>query len=502
MQMLTAPMHRCIDREGADMGKMQLRHEQWRIAGARVDGATDRLEVRFPYDRALVGTVPLAQAEDVRSALAQAYAYRATLTRHQRHTILLTARDLLIARTAAFVQSIVAESGLCVRDASYEVGRAAEVLRTAAHQVLIDDGDIYACDITQSGQQRRVYTQRDPLLGVIVAITPFNHPLNQVAHKIAPSIATNNRMILKPSEKTPLTALLFADLLTDAGLPGPMLTVITGKPEVIGDALLTSEQVDLVTFTGSVAAGKQIAARCVYKRQVLELGGNDPMIVMEDADLDEAVSLAVAGAYRNSGQRCTAIKRLLVHRQVADAFVERLVQATQGLKVGDPFDPQTDLGTVIDDAAAAQIERRVDAAAAAGAQVLCGHRRNGAQYLPTVVDHVMPTMELVQQETFGPVAPIIRIDSIDDAIRIANASDFGLSSALCSNRWDYIQRCVAELQTGSVNIREVPGFRLESTPFGGIKSSGLGYKEGVLEAMSAYTNVKTYSLPWGERTVA
>ncbi|KFA39581.1 DeoR faimly transcriptional regulator, partial [Xanthomonas vasicola pv. musacearum NCPPB 4384] len=175
--------------------------------------------------------------------------------------------------------------------------------------------------------------------------------------------------------------------------------------------------------------------------------------------------------------------------------------ATQRLKAGDPFDPQMDLGTVIDAAAAAQIERRVDAAAAAGAQVLCGHRRNGAQYAPTVVDHVLPTMELVQRETFGPVAPVIRIDSIDDAIRIANDSDFGLSSALCSNRWDYIQRCVAELQVGSVNIREVPGFRLESTPFGGIKNSGLGYKEGVLEAMAAYTNIKTYSLPWGERTV-
>ncbi|KPL48550.1 DeoR faimly transcriptional regulator [Xanthomonas axonopodis] len=479
---------------------MQLRHEQWRIAGARVDGAGDRLEVRFPYNGALVGTVPLAQPEEVQSALTQAYAYRPTLTRHQRHTILSTARDLLIARTATFVQSIVSESGLCVRDASYEVGRAAEVLRAAAHQVLIDDGDIYACDITERGQQRRVYTQRDPLLGVIVAITPFNHPLNQVVHKVAPSIATNNRMILKPSEKTPLTALLFADLLTDAGLPAPMLTVMTAKPDVIAEVLLTSEQVDLVTFTGSVAAGKQIAARCIYKRQVLELGGNDPMIVMEDADLDEAVSLAVAGAYRNSGQRCTAIKRLLVHREIADAFVERLVQATQRLKVGDPFDPQVDLGTLIDEAAAAQIERRVDAAA--GAQVLCGHRRNGAQYLPTVIDHVMPSMELVQQETFGPVAPIVRIDSIDDAIRIANASDFGLSAALCSNRWDYIQRCVAELQTGSVNIREVPGFRLESTPFGGIKNSGLGYKEGVLEAMSAYTNIKTYSLPWGERTVA
>ncbi|WP_254230266.1 aldehyde dehydrogenase family protein, partial [Xanthomonas axonopodis] len=181
---------------------------QWRIAGARVDGAGDRLEVRFPYNGALVGTVPLAQPEEVQSALTQAYAYRPTLTRHQRHTILSTARDLLIARTATFVQSIVSESGLCVRDASYEVGRAAEVLRAAAHQVLIDDGDIYACDITERGQQRRVYTQRDPLLGVIVAITPFNHPLNQVVHKVAPSIATNNRMILKPSEKTPLTALL------------------------------------------------------------------------------------------------------------------------------------------------------------------------------------------------------------------------------------------------------------------------------------------------------
>jgi len=279
-------------------------------------------------------------------------------------------------------------------------------------------------------------------------------------------------------------------------LPPHMFSVITGDPKEIADELLTHPDVDLVTFTGGVAVGKYIAGKAVYKRQVLELGGNDPIIVMEDADIDEASALAAAGSYKNSGQRCTAVKRMLVHEKVHDAFVERLVALTDKWTYGDPMDPKLDMGTVIDEAAATTFESRVNEAVSLGVRLLRGNVRRGALYSPTVLDRVTPDMPLVKWETFGPVSPVIKFRDIDEAIRIANSTSYGLSSAVCTNRLDYITRFVSELNVGTVNVREVPGYRLELTPFGGIKDSGLGYKEGVQEAMKSFTNVKTYSLPW------
>jgi phosphonoacetaldehyde dehydrogenase len=217
---------------------------------------------------------------------------------------------------------------------------------------------------------------------------------------------------------------------------------------------------------------------------------------MEDADLDEASTLAVAGSYKNSGQRCTAVKRMLVQESVADKFVEMLVAKTKAWSYGDPMDGKVEMGTVIDEAAARYCEDKVNEAVAMGAKVLAGNQRRGALYSPTVVDHVQREMPLVLQETFGPVSPVIRFKTIDDAIRLSNSTAYGLSSAVCTNRLDYIARFVSELEVGSVNVREVPGYRLELTPFGGIKDSGLGYKEGVQEAVKSFTNIKTYSLPW------
>jgi aldehyde dehydrogenase (NAD+) len=275
-----------------------------------------------------------------------------------------------------------------------------------------------------------------------------------------------------------------------------MLSVLTGDPAEIADELLTSADVDLVTFTGGVAIGKYIAGKAVYKRQVLELGGNDPIIVLEDADLEEAAALAASGSYQNSGQRCTAIKRMLIQDSVAGRFIELLVEKTRALRYGDPFDPSMNMGTVIDEGSARRFEAVVNEAIAAGARLLIGNVRRGALYSPTVLDRVTPDMTLVREETFGPISPVIRFKTVDEAIRIANGTAYGLSSSLCTNRLDLITRFVQELQVGNVNVREVPGFRLEMTPFGGIKDSGLGYKEGVLEAMKGFCNTKTYSLPW------
>jgi len=473
----------------------QVRHEALRIGGEKIRRA-EIIEVFNPYTGELVGTVPKATLADVQHAFAWAHQYRARLTRYERSQILLRAADMVRRRTEEIADLITAESGLCKKDSLYEAGRVADVMTFGANEALKDDGQVFSCDLTPHGKKRRVYTQRDPLLGVISAITPFNHPMNQVAHKIVPSIATNNRIVVKPSEKVPLSTYLLADIFYAAGLPQEMLQVITGDPKEIADELITNEHVDLITFTGGVQIGKYIASKMGYRRAVLELGGNDPIIVMEDADLEEASTLAVSGSYKNSGQRCTAIKRILVHEAVADRFVELLVEKTRAIRYGDPADPATDMGTVIDEAAAKFFEAQVNDAINRGATLLLGNLRTGALYSPTVLDHVSPDMPLVKYETFGPVSPVIRFRDIDDAIRISNSTDYGLSSSVCTNRLDYITRFIAELEVGSVNVREVPGYRLELTPFGGIKDSGLGYKEGVQEAMKSFTNVKTYSLPW------
>jgi phosphonoacetaldehyde dehydrogenase len=473
-----------------------VRHEAMRIAGKKVE--TDQvIEVFNPYNGAVVGTIPAARPEHVREAFAQAKAFKPKLTRYERQQILLRTADLLSARKEEFARIITAESGLCWKDSLYEAGRAYDVYSFTGQLTIKDDGETYACDISPQGKQRKIFTTRFPLNGVISAITPFNHPLNMVSHKLAPAIATNNRVVLKPTELTPLTALALADVLYEAGLPPEMLSVVTGNPSTMGDAMITDPDCDLITFTGSVKVGKYIADKAGYRRIVLELGGNDPLIVMEDADLDKAAELAVTGATKNSGQRCTAVKRILVVNKVADEFSKLVLAKAKKLKAGDPMDPATDVGTVIHEGAAKSFERRVVDAVEKGAKLLHGNNRQGALYPPTVVDHVPPSAELVHEETFGPVIPIIRCpDDIAEVIKISNSTAYGLSSGVCTNRLDYITRFINELQVGTVNVWEVPGYRIEMSPFGGIKDSGLGYKEGVVEAMKSFTNVKTYSLPW------
>ncbi|WLA78428.1 phosphonoacetaldehyde dehydrogenase [Bradyrhizobium elkanii] len=473
-----------------------VRHEQMRIAGSLVD-TDEHVEVFNPYTNKVVGTVPAARPEHVRSAFARAAAFKPKLTRYERQRILLRTAEILAGRKEEFARLITAESGLCWKDSLYEAGRAYDVYSFAGQLAIKDDGETFSCDISLQGKARKIFTTRTPLLGAISAITPFNHPLNMVSHKIAPAIATNNRVVLKPTELTPLTALALADVLYEAGLPPEMLSVVTGNPHSMGDAMITDPDADLVTFTGSVRVGKHIASKAGYKRLVLELGGNDPLIVMEDADLEKAAELAVTGATKNSGQRCTAVKRILCVEAVADDFAALVLKKARKLKCGDPMDPTVDVGTVIHEGAAREFERRVNAAVADGAELLHGNDRDGALYPPTVVDRIPYTSELVMQETFGPVIPIIRVpDDIESVIRISNATAFGLSSGVCTNRLDYITRFVNELDVGTVNVWEVPGYRIEMSPFGGIKDSGLGYKEGVQEAIKSFTNVKTYSLPW------
>ncbi|RPD40541.1 phosphonoacetaldehyde dehydrogenase [Chitinophaga barathri] len=464
------------------------------IAGKPLASAS-LLEVRSPYDGRVAGTVTLASRKDTEAAIEAGLKGGVKLTRYERFAILDKTRQLLEERKEEFAELITSESGLCIRETRYEVGRARDVLHFAALEALKDDGQIFSCDISPQGKARKIFTVREPL-SLAVAITPFNHPLNQVAHKIAPAIATGTPVILKPSEKTPLTAIRLAELLYEAGLPHYMLSVLLGPTAEVAEVLVTDPRVELVSFTGSVAVGKHIAKNAGYKKVILELGGNDPLIVLEDADMELAVTLAAEGAYRNSGQRCTAVKRILVQESIHDEFVAKLVEKTKEYVTGDPASPETRVGTVIDEPAAIYLEDVVKKSVAQGAKVLIGGKRNGAQLEPTVIVNVPRDAQMVVQESFGPLAPVMKVRDLDDAIALANSTAFGLSSGIVTNDMQKAIKAVKELRMGTVNINEVPGYRIESSPFGGIKDSGLGIKEGVIEAMKCFTYVKTFSLPW------
>ena len=476
----------------------KIRHESMRIAGKKVD-TEKTIKVYYPFTGEIIGTVPVGTAEHAKNALDIAANYVPKLTRYERQKILQKTAEELIKRKEEISNVISYELGISKQDSLYEVGRAFDVFSLTAQLCIHDDGEMFSCDLTPHGKARKIFTIREPLTA-ISAITPFNHPLNMVAHKIAPSIATNNCMVCKQTELTPMTAMLLADVLYESGLPPEMFSVVTGWPNDIGTEMIKNPNIDLITFTGSVGVGKYIAEQAGYKRTVLELGGNDPLIVcndLNDDDLKKAVELAVTGATKNSGQRCTAVKRILCQNKIADRFVELALERAKKIKFGNPMDMATDLGTVINVQAAELFDKRVALAEEQGAKILYHPGRDGALLPPIVVDYVNPKSELVLEETFGPVIPIIRVPDEDEkVIEISNSTAFGLSSGVCTNNFMRAKNYIQNLNVGTVNIWEVPGYRIEMSPFGGIKDSGLGYKEGVIEAMKSFTNVKTFSLPW------
>ncbi len=465
------------------------------ITGGREETEDRWLEIFNPQTGNRAGRVSVVGREQTEQILRRTRDARMTLSRYERSSLLYRLAERIDEEADFISLLITSESGLCRQDTTCEVKRATDVLRFAAVRSLEDDSEVFPCDVSAGGRHRRIYTMRQPF-NLIAAITPFNHPLNQVVHKIAPAIATNNAVVLKPSRRTPLTAFYFGRLCLECGAPPDMLNVICGDDEEVADTLVTSELVEMVTFTGGTAVGRRIAERAGYKRLVLELGGSSALLVLADADPDEAAMIAVAGVFKNGGQRCSAIRRILVHEDIADNFSEALRERVSGIKYGDPFDRETQMGAMITEDAARLVEARVRNSLDRGARLLTGHRRDRAIYAPTVLDHVRNDWELVACETFGPVAPIMRFRTLDEAIKIANDTPYGLSGAVVSDHWPSIQRVITELETGAVNVNIEPSYRLEWSPFGGIKSSGLGEKEGVIEAMKGMTWIKTYSLPW------
>jgi len=465
------------------------------IAGRAVH-TDDQLEVFYPWDGSLTGTVSKVGTSELNEAIEAALeGQKKPLTRYERHAILRKAAELLAEHRVELAKLICRETGLAMKETMYETGRSSDVMEFAAAEALKDDGQIFSCDISPQGKARKIFTFRQPVQ-LVSAITPFNHPLNQVAHKVAPAVAAGAPMILKPSEKTPLTAIRFCELLYEAGLPGWMLSCLSGDLDTLTTPMITDDRVELVSFTGSVRVGKLISKTAGYKKLCLELGGNSPLIILNDADLDKAVTLAAEGSFRNSGQRCTAVKRILVQEGILEEFTNRFVERAKTYTAGDPEAADTVVGTVIDEEAAILLEERVKQAVADGAEILLGGNRNGAQIEPTVLRNVPRTTPMVAEESFGPLAPIIAIKDLDDAIEYYNSGNFGLSSGVVTNDMSAALKAAKELRTGTTNINEVPGYRIESSPFGGIKDSGLGIKEGVIEAAKYMTNTKTFSLPW------
>ena len=360
-----------------------VRHEAMRIGGEKVS-TKDVVEVLYPYNEQVIGTVPAGNKEHAARAFEIAANYQPKLSRYERQQILFRTAELIRERREEIAHWLTLELGICKQHALYETGRSYDVFTLAGQLSIIDDGQIFSCDLTPHGKDRKIYTLRQPV-NAISAITPFNHPLNMVAHKIAPSIATNNCMVCKPTELTPLTAITLADILYEAGLPPEMFQVVTGLPQDIGEEMIVNENIDIITFTGGVAVGKMIAQKAAYKRTALELGGNDPLIVLNDLsddDLEKAATIAVAGATGNSGQRCTAIKRILVQQSVADKIVPLIVEKAKAIKFGDPMDRQTQLGCVIHSQAAEVFENRVFAAEKQGAKILYHPQRQGALLPP------------------------------------------------------------------------------------------------------------------------
>lgn len=464
------------------------------IAGVAV--TTDRwLTVTNPWNDQAVGRVSTIDSDHLNDLIAAHQVSHPKLSRYERSQILQRTRQLLEQHSDLLAKLISSESGICLRDTRLEVQRACDVFSFSAMEALRDDGQIFDCDISQLGKARKIFTVREPLsLGL--AITPFNFPLNQVAHKVAPAIAAGTPLILKPSEKTPLTAVRLTELLYEAGLPGWMLSCVHGELDQVINPLITDQRIEMITFTGSVAVGKQIAAKAGYKKLCLELGGHSPMIVLADADLELAAKLACEGSFRQSGQRCTAIRRLLVERSIIEPFTKLFVEMAKSYKCGDPADESTSIGTVINRSAAEAIETAVQATQAAGAKLLLGGQRQGAQFEPTILTDVPRQAALCHQECFGPIVPIIAVDDLDDAIELSNDTSYGLAAAIVTQNLQSALRAVREIKVGAVHVNEIPAYRVETSPFGGIKDSGLGVKEGVVEAIKFMTSVKTFSLPW------
>ncbi|KAF5075617.1 lactaldehyde dehydrogenase [Methanobacterium aggregans] len=450
----------------------------------------EKIDVKNPFNNKTIDTVPEATKEDVRNALesaARAKKILGDMSARKISRILYDIYEVVLESQEEFSRIITLETGKPLKDSRDEMKRSAQTLQLAAEESKRIYGETVPMDAGIGGRTALGFTMKIPL-GVVAAITPFNYPINLAVHKIAPALAAKNSVVFKPSKEAPLAALKLAELM-GSHLPDGALNAVTGPGSVVGDELVTNPIVNKISFTGSVETGLSIASKVSMKKLTLELGGNDPIIVLDDADLEKAAVSTAKGAYLNAGQVCIGVKRIILQKGIADEFTDLLISETRKLKMGDPMDSETDIGPLINEEAARKVERTVEEAVKNGAQLLHGGRREGAFYTPTVLDLVDPDMRLVCQETFGPVAPIIRAETVDEAFTIANNTPYGLQAGVFTNSMESALKAARTIEAGGVMINKQPTFRTDNMPFGGFKMSGMG-KEGVKYAVEDMTRTK------------
>ncbi|MFH1755439.1 MAG: aldehyde dehydrogenase family protein [Candidatus Latescibacterota bacterium] len=457
------------------------------IAGKWVD-KEDKIEVRNPYDNSLVDTVPSATAEDVGAAITAAvegYRINKKLPIHQRIQILRRAADIITRDAEDFARTIATEGSKTITEARKEVGRAAQTMMISAEEARRINGETLPFDSSPGSENRVGYYFRFPI-GIIAAITPFNDPLNLVAHKVGPAIAAGNSVVLKPATVTPLSAIKLGKALMEAGLPANILNIITGHGSKIGDALVTDPRIRMISFTGGVEAGEAIVKKAGLKKIGMELGSNTPVIVCADCDMDKAVELSVSGAFWAGGQNCIGVQRIYIESDVYAEFEKRFVERTRKMKVGPQLEEDTDMGPMITEGEAKRIERWVNDAVAKGAKILTGGERNGSVYQPTVLADVPAGCTIDKEEVFAPTVNLYPVKDLDEAIARANDVNFGLHAGIFTQDINKAFKAIHELEVGGVIVNDSSDYRVDLMPFGGVKKSGLG-REGIKFALQEMT---------------
>ena len=443
-------------------------------------------EVRSPYSGEIVGRVAKAGAAETRSAVdAAEQAMREPLPAHKRAEILVRVAGALGRRHEEAARTISDEAGKPIKAARVEVSRAMSTFTFAAVEARKLAGEIVPMDASQAGEGKLAFTLRVPR-GVVGAISPFNFPLNLVAHKLAPALAAGCAVVLKPAGQTPLSALLLAELETEAGLPAGWLNVLVGPSSEIGDVLVEDERVRAITFTGSGTVGWKLAERAPRKKVNLELGNATPVIVAEGADLDEAAAKLAANAFSFAGQSCISVQRIYVARSAYEGFLERFLPKVEALKLGDPADDETDVGPVIDGDARERILEWIEEARSGGAEILTGGDLDGDLIRPTVIANAQPELKVSCEEVFGPVCTVTACDSLDEAIALANGTRYGLQAGIFAPDLATALKAARELEFGGVTVNEAPTFRADQMPYGGVKDSG-NTREGPAYAVRELT---------------
>lgn len=458
---------------------------------------SESMPVFSPYDGSLLGSVDVTDAAEINVVIARARRgseLSRILPRHRRSSILEAAAAIIESRSDTFAKTIVLEAGKTIVQARKEVLRCVNTLKLSAEEARRNAGEIVPFDAYAGSEQRQGWFTREPL-GIIAAITPYNDPLNLVAHKLGPAIAGGNAVLLKPSELTPLSAINLVDVLIEAGLPEEVITVVIGGAE-LGKALVSTRDVRMVSFTGGFATGEAISRSAGLKKLAMELGGNAPVIVMNDCDFCKAVESCVSGAFWAAGQNCIGAQRILVQADLYDRFRDAFVAATEKLKAGDPLLEGTDVGPMISQNAAEKTEAVVNDAIALGARLLCGNRRDGSLYHPTVLEGTPFACKLWHAEVFAPVVMLAPFNTLDEAIDLANDPDYSLHAGIFTNNLSAALEAANRIEAGGVMINDSSDYRFDAMPFGGFKYGSMG-REGVHFAYEEMTQPKVVCINRG-----